>query len=341
MNIKMNSTRISMMHRRYVNPNLYTISEIANNLISRDETIASDELWLSLFSLRKDLKFYIDKIIDEWKVAEAGSGVVLSSYSNIVSWNGSNHFKIILIEYLNQIGVYNDCNYLGEDSDVYIRLMFDKMQPESNIEIRKNFTKYVCDKLYDGSKSPFKLSEYTVNCYLGIVSGSSSSSRLFPRFEVHIHCEKDYPSMLDNCVRIITDFYFSKKRLELKKKVKDTNLGLETKYVFVRNSFDQIPREFLESVIMKLEVVANASDESIKGLKYDGLNIDREYIADAFYKVSLDYINLLENRDFNGFMTLIKKTIPEEAKCNNNKIEVCHVTGCPCCGKKTELKCEF
>lgn len=71
MNIKMNSTRISMMHRRYVNPNLYTISEIANNLISRDETIASDELWLSLFSLRKDLKFYIDKIITEEKRARS------------------------------------------------------------------------------------------------------------------------------------------------------------------------------------------------------------------------------------------------------------------------------
>lgn len=338
MNIRMKST---MMHRKYVNPNLYTISEIANSLISRDEITASDELWLSLFSLRKDLKFHIEKIINEWKVAEAESNVILSSYSNLVSWNGDNHFKIILIEYLNRIGVYNDCNYLGEDSDVYIRLMFDKMQPESNIEKRKNFTKYVCDKLYNGYKSPFKLSEYTVNCYLGIVSGNSSSSRMFPRFEVHIHCEKEYPNMLDNCVRIITDFYFSKKRLELKKNIIDTKLGLEAKYVFVRNSFDQIPKEFLESVIMKLEVVTNASDESIQDLKYEGLKIDREYIADAFYKVSLDYINLLESRDFEGFMYLINKTIPEETKRKDNKIEVCHVVGCPCCGKKTELKCEF
>ena len=325
-------TKYFMAHTKYTNPELLSVTDIVDNLISRNETITSDEFWLSLFSLRRVLEYHIENIINNWVVSEEISKNKYSSYGNIISWKGGDMFKTVFIEYLNMKGLYGNENYFGVNSEIYLRLAFDKMKPSKLIEKREEFTKKVCQKLriYDREI----LDKFSVNCYLGIVSGNTSSSRVFPRFEVNIHTEKEYPDLLDSCIKLVSDYYFSKNRLELNKVLyKDLN---EVKYSFLRKRKNQIPEEFLKNIVEKLEIIAGSSKETLDDLVIGEVKVTRDSIEKTLYQVFCDYIKLVEDGNYETFLDLLESTSNKKT-IDRSKLIKYEVVKCPCCNSLAEL----
>ena len=292
---------------KYINPELYSISDITDFLFKRKESIVANELWLCLYSFRRKIDSYIEEIIQNWILTNNSNGIVYS-HGSIVKWKGSEIFKYTLTEFASWKRHLN--KYYGIDnSQVYVRLVFDKMKPTSFFEKREKFTKNVCKRL--GSHFHCLEKDYTVNCYLGLVSSSSSSSKEFPRYEIRIHPSKEFPDSLDKSIEKVSDFYFSQKRLELKL-TSDDKTGIL--YRFYRNEENQIPREFLESIIMKLECICNTDEEVMEEIIYNGVKLTIDDMSDSLYVVVSDYIRLINNNNFKEFMKLVKVSLPNDVE---------------------------
>ena len=83
----------SLIHERNKRPFLFSIVEIVDSLLKLNRAKISDELWLSLYSLRKNLRFEIDNLIKNWKSLNSISKTRSYSYSNIINWKGAQNWK--------------------------------------------------------------------------------------------------------------------------------------------------------------------------------------------------------------------------------------------------------
>ena len=314
-------------HPKYDNPDVFQLDNLMNCLIKRNLNRLSDELWFSILSLRLNLHKFIEKIIYDWKSSERMSGKKYTSFLKIIKWDGYEVFRDIFIEFLNYNSYYIDDYSFEINGEVYLRLSYEKLRPVNYKDSKDEFTRVVSDELCHNTANILK--EYTLNCYLGIVLGNSSSSRMFPRYEILIFHESGFSEDLCGIIENVTRFYFSKKRLSLSKK----NINGLLKISYIRNKLNHVPDIFLEEINRKLEVLIQTPDESFNDFYNEGELITRKYLIDLCYTVSSDYINILEKGDYEGFDKMI--SITKKKICYN-----CEAS-CPCCGKKEKIELKY
>jgi|SaaInlStandDraft_7_1057024.scaffolds.fasta_scaffold01233_8 hypothetical protein len=305
----------------YNNPELFELDNLMQSLMEREYFRICEELWFSILSLRLKLKDYIDKIVFDWNSSEISSNKKFYSFCNIVEWTGYELFRDVFVEFLNYKNYYTrDC--LFENSClVYIRLIYEKSNHEIYNDNRNEFTKIVNDKL--GNKNNKILDNYIVNCYLGLVSGSTSSCRYFPRYEVSIFNDKGFPDGIDKIIKDVTEFYFSNVKLSLTKQITNNIL----KFSYYRTEKITIPQSFLEEINKKIEIIINSTDECYEVLEYEKEKITKEYMCELSYNVAVNYINILKKGDLVEFNRMISSIKRSQICINSEDI-------CPCCRKK-------
>ena len=289
----------SLIHERNKRPFLFSVVEIVDSLLKLKRAKISDELWLSLYSFRKSISFEIDNLIRNWKSLNSNSKTRSYSYSNIITWKGAETFKIIFIDYLSRVGHIKSTDFPGKNSETYLRLSYSKFSEDLNHPSEKydvdRFTEYVSRQL--GFNDDLVIKDYCVMCYLGIVSSSTSSSKLLPRYEINVYHNKEYPDVLDNLIELITDFYFGEKRMDLEKLIVNNNDWTIYKLNIIKEN--DIPGEFLRYIFEKIECITNNYCP-----KCDCK--DTKLFSDALYRMVQEYINLLKNRDMERFKILIE-----------------------------------
>ena len=289
----------SLIHERNKRPFLFSIVEIVDSLLKLNRAKISDELWLSLYSLRKNIGFEIDNLIKNWKSLNSICKTRSYSYSNIINWKGAETFKIIFIDYLSRIGHFKSTDFPGKSSEIYLRLSYSKFPEDLNYPAKRydvdRFTEFVSRQLEFNNDQVIK--DYCVMCYLGIVSSSTSSSKLLPRYEINIYHNKEYPDVLDNLIELITDFYFGEKRMDLEKLIVNDNDWAIYKINIIKEN--DIPGEFLRYIFDKIECITNNYCP-----KCDCK--DTKLYSDALYRMVQEYIKLLKNRDMERFKILIE-----------------------------------
>ena len=316
-------------HTKYNNPDVFQLDNLMNCLIERNENRLSEELWFAILSLRLKLNEFINKIVYDWKSSERVTGKKYTSFLKIIKWDGYEVFRDIFIEFLNYNSYYINDYSFEVHGEVYLRLSYEKLRPLNYKESKDEFTRNVSDELCRDSTKILK--EYTVNCYLGIVLGNSSSSRKFPRYEILLFHDSGFPDDVCNIIENVTKFYFSKKRLSLTK----TNKNGLLKINYIRNKLNHVPDIFLEEINRKLEVLIHTPDESFNNIYEDGSLITRKYLVELCYKVTSDYISVLKNEDYKRFNEMISVIKRKEQICFN-----CEAM-CPCCGKKEEIELKY
>ena len=308
----------SNVHHNFKYPVLFDFDDLIKGLIDREFFILTEELWMSILSLRLELKKIITNIISEWKSNETLYNNKLYSFSNIIEWTSCEVFRNIFLEFINYKNINKSDTYYENSCLVYIRLVYENTKHEKLTNIKKEFTQNVNLEL--GNEFNKLVENSTVNCYLGILSGSTSCSRRFPRYEISIYHDKCFSDGIDKIIKSVSEFYFSNVSYFLSKQL--TNNILKLKYY--RKEKITIPKSFLVNINKKIEVIVTASDESYDVLEYENKKITKEFMIELTHNVAKDYIDILYKGDIDRYNIMMEYTQNSEQRINNELNKCCN-----------------
>lgn len=308
----------SNIHHNFNCPVLFDFDDLIKGLIDREYFILTEELWMSILSLRLELKKIITNAISEWKSNETLNNNKLYSFSTIIEWTGYEIFRNIFLEFINYKNIYKSDSYYENSCLVYIRLVYENTTQEKVTNIKREFTQNINFEL--GNEFNKLVENSTVNCYLGILSGSTSCCRRFPRYEISIYHDKCFSDGIDKIIRSVSEFYFSNISYSLSKQLNNNILKLE----FYRKEKLLIPKSFLVNINKKIEVIVTAADESYDVLEYENKKITKEIMIELTYNVAKDYIDILNKGDIDRYNIMMDYTKKSEQKIRSELTKCCN-----------------